>query len=57
LFIQQRAKSVVAYLASKGIAAKRLLSKGFGETHPIDDNNTETGRAKNRRTELQVISN
>jgi outer membrane protein OmpA-like peptidoglycan-associated protein/tetratricopeptide (TPR) repeat protein len=51
-----RAKSVVAYLASKGIETSRLQSKGFGETRPVSDNNTEEGRAKNRRTELQVIS-
>ena len=56
LLSNNRAKSVVTYLASKGIPIKRLLSKGFGETHPIDDNKTEDGRAKNRRTELQVIS-
>jgi outer membrane protein OmpA-like peptidoglycan-associated protein len=51
-----RAKAVVAYLASKGIETSRLQSKGFGETRPVSDNNTEEGRAKNRRTELQVIS-
>ena len=51
-----RSKSVVTYLSSKGISAKRLLAKGFGETRPIADNKTEEGRAKNRRTELQVIS-
>ncbi len=56
LLSNNRAKSVVTYLASKGIPVKRLLSKGFGETRPIADNNTEEGRAKNRRTELQVIS-
>ena len=51
-----RAKSVVSYLASKGIAVNRLLSKGYGATRPIADNKTEEGRAKNRRTELQVTS-
>lgn len=51
-----RSKSVVAYLVRKGIEPARLLSKGFGETRPVSDNNTEEGRAKNRRTELQVIS-
>jgi outer membrane protein OmpA-like peptidoglycan-associated protein len=50
-----RAKAVVDYLLSKGIAADRLSSKGFGATSPIADNNTEDGRARNRRTELQVI--
>ncbi|HEU4471323.1 MAG TPA: OmpA family protein, partial [Flavisolibacter sp.] len=53
---ENRAKSVVAYLASKGIAADRLLAKGFGATKPVADNKTEEGRAQNRRTELRVIS-
>jgi len=51
-----RAKAVVTFLVAKGIAATRLSSKGFGETQPIDDNKTEEGRAKNRRTEMKVIS-
>jgi outer membrane protein OmpA-like peptidoglycan-associated protein/Tol biopolymer transport system component len=51
-----RSKSVVAYLVKKGIEPVRLLSKGFGATRPVSDNNNEDGRAKNRRTELQVIS-
>ena len=51
-----RAKAVVSYLVSKNISAQRLLAKGFGETQPIDDNKTEEGRAKNRRTEMKVIS-
>lgn len=51
-----RAKAVVDYLVKKGIDVKRLKSKGFGETRPIADNNTDDGRAKNRRTELQVLS-
>ena len=51
-----RAKSVVSYLAAKGIDAKRLLFTGNGDTKPIADNKTEEGRAKNRRTELKVVS-
>lgn len=52
----ERAKSVVNYLISKNIDAKRLSSKGFGESQPVADNNTEEGRALNRRTEMKVMS-
>lgn len=54
---KDRALSVVKYLVTKGIAQERLSSQGFGATQPIDTNNTEAGKAKNRRTELKVISN
>jgi outer membrane protein OmpA-like peptidoglycan-associated protein len=53
---ENRAKSVVYYLITKGINPDRLSSKGLGETKPIAGNKTEEGRAKNRRTELKVIS-
>jgi outer membrane protein OmpA-like peptidoglycan-associated protein/tetratricopeptide (TPR) repeat protein len=53
-----RALAVINYLlASRQIAKDRLLYKGFGETKPITDNTTEEGRAKNRRTEMSVVSN
>jgi len=51
-----RAKSVVNYLISKGIPTARLSAKGFGETQPVADNKTEEGKALNRRTEMKVIS-
>ena len=47
---QRRAEAVVDYLISEhGIAPQRLQPKGFGESRPIADNNTEEGRAANRR--------
>jgi len=51
-----RAKSVVNYLISKGISSARLSAKGFGETQPVADNKTEEGKALNRRTEMKVTS-
>jgi len=54
---ENRAKTVVGYLISKGIPTDRLLSKGYGKTQPISDNNTEEGRAQNRRTEFKIIGN
>ena len=51
-----RAKSVVNYLVTKGIDIKRLSFRGFGADQPISSNESENGRAQNRRTELKVIS-
>lgn len=50
-----RATSVRKYLASKGIDESRLESEGFGETAPVADNKTATGRSKNRRVEMKVF--
>lgn len=50
-----RAQSVVDYLIKKGIASIRLTAKGYGETMPVSTNDTDAGRAKNRRTEFKVI--
>lgn len=51
-----RANVVKTYLEGKGIATERLEAKGYGQTSPIAKNNTETGRAKNRRTAFTVLS-
>ena len=51
-----RAVAVVNYLVNKGIKNERLSFKGNGETNPVADNNTESGRALNRRTELSIVS-
>ncbi len=51
-----RAFTVANYLINNGIDAKRITSTGYGNTQPIADNNTEEGRALNRRTEFKVIS-
>lgn len=50
-----RAKSVVDFLVKNGIAKDRLEWKGFGDNQPVASNETEDGRALNRRTEIEVI--
>jgi OmpA-OmpF porin, OOP family len=52
---ERRAKAVAAFLASKGVDAKSLTTKGYGETAPIADNATPEGRAKNRRIEFKKM--
>jgi outer membrane protein OmpA-like peptidoglycan-associated protein len=54
---ERRAKSVQNYLEIKGIRADRLRSRGFGETRPVADNTTESGRQANRRVECIVLKN
>lgn len=55
LLSQKRADAIHKYLVSKGVKAKRLVSKGFGEDAPVADNRTAAGRAKNRRIELVIL--
>ncbi len=51
----ERAKAIVAYLVSKGISNDRLVAKGYGAEEPIEENDTEEGRQKNRRTEVKIL--
>jgi outer membrane protein OmpA-like peptidoglycan-associated protein len=53
---ERRARSVVDYLVNRGIDIKRLKATGFGEMHPVDSNENEQGRARNRRTELKIVA-
>ena len=50
-----RANAVRNYLLSRGIAADRIIAKGYGMTMPIAENDTDEGRALNRRTEVKVL--
>ncbi len=52
---ENRANAVMQYLASKGVDKKRMESIGFGQDSPIADNNTESGRSKNRRVEIKLV--
>ncbi|MDX2304041.1 MAG: OmpA family protein [Microscillaceae bacterium] len=54
LLSENRAKSVVRYLKSKGIQNNRLVYKGFGETQPIAGNGNPDGRQLNRRVEFMI---
>jgi len=56
LLSEKRANSVKDYLLQKGIDAGRITAIGHGEENPIADNNTAAGRAKNRRTEMNVTN-
>ncbi|MFC2097879.1 OmpA family protein [Bacteroidota bacterium] len=51
----KRARAVYMYLSNKGIELERIRYKGFGSTIPRSDNNTEEGKALNRRTEFKII--
>jgi OOP family OmpA-OmpF porin len=52
---QDRAASVKNFLIENGVAADRLTSQGFGESKPIDNNNTEKGKSRNRRVEVKLV--
>lgn len=52
-----RAKSVMEYIISKGIPDSRITSKGYGETKPVATNETDDGRQLNRRVEFTILKN
>lgn len=52
----RRAASVSNYLASRGVDQGRLITQGVGPDRPIASNDTESGRASNRRVELQIVA-
>ncbi len=51
---QQRASSVASYLSGQGVAAARISSRGVGPSQPIASNETQAGRAQNRRVEINL---
>lgn len=52
----RRAEAVFRYMVNHGIAPERMEVIGYGKTRPVADNETESGRAQNRRVELHVVS-
>jgi outer membrane protein OmpA-like peptidoglycan-associated protein len=55
LLSQSRAKAVHEFLINNGVDASRVRFRGYGETKPVASNDTEDGRAKNRRTEIVIL--
>lgn len=52
-----RASAVLARIISRGVEPKRLSVAGYGDTNPIADNNTQEGRALNRRVDIVILKN
>lgn len=52
---ENRAKAVVDYLIDKGIPKARMVYAGYGESQPVETNETDEGRQENRRTEFKII--
>jgi len=52
---EKRAQAVRDAIIARGIDARRVTALGFGDTVPVADNNTEAGRARNRRTEFVIL--
>jgi outer membrane protein OmpA-like peptidoglycan-associated protein/tetratricopeptide (TPR) repeat protein len=53
---ENRAKTVYDHLLASGADASHLVYKGYADTKPVTSNNTEAGRAQNRRTEFMIVS-
>lgn len=53
----KRAESVENYLVTNGVSDNRITTKGYGESQPIADNNTDSGRKQNRRVEVAIYAN
>jgi len=54
---ERRANSVANYLKMQGVDAKRISTRGMGFENPVESNDTEAGRAKNRRVEIAIWAN
>jgi len=54
---QQRADAVRSYLLQRGVLPSQVVARGYGESRPVEDNNTSEGRAQNRRVMMVVLQN
>ncbi|HEX8420016.1 MAG TPA: OmpA family protein [Sphingomonas sp.] len=52
---ERRATSVADYLAGHGVQSARIATRGYGETQPVASNDTDEGRAANRRVEIKIV--
>lgn len=52
---ERRANAVASFLGSRGVMQQRMIVVGAGESRPIASNNTEAGRAQNRRVEITLV--
>ena len=52
---ERRANSVSTYLSGQGVMGQRLITLGMGETRPVADNSSSTGRQANRRVEITMV--
>ncbi len=53
---QRRAQAVAQYLVGKGVPTNRINAQGYGSANPIADNTTSSGKAQNRRVELNIYA-
>lgn len=54
---ERRASAVATYLRNRGLAPSRIVTRGYGETAPVAANETESGRAQNRRVNFLITAN
>jgi outer membrane protein OmpA-like peptidoglycan-associated protein len=53
---ERRAEAAATYLAAQGVSRSRVAARGLGETEPVQPNDTEAGRSKNRRVEVAIYA-
>jgi len=54
---ERRAQAAASYLGSQGVSTGRIITRGLGETEPMATNDSEAGRAINRRVEIAIFAN